>query len=294
MHSSIAKTLRVLGFAAAQIRSLPSDENFRLPMSALDHAIEGDLARGKRPFAIVANAGTTNTGAVDPLPEIAVLAKTRGLWLHVDGAYGAAAVLCERGRKLLAGIEQADSLSLDPHKWLFQPFETGCVLVKRAGDLRDTFQVHPEYLKDTHLHSEEINFTDYGVQLTRSFRALKLWFSIRYFGLASFRAAIERGFELCEFTEARLRAMPRWEVVTPAQMAVICFRYRGADDRFHLELVQRIIADGFALITSTVLRGETMLRMCPINPRTTENDIVETLRRLDELAGRYHMAPALS
>lgn len=283
-HSSVEKSLRLLGFSPPQIRSLPCDEYFRLPVPDLVHAIEQDASRGKRPFCIVANAGTTNTGAIDPLPELSQLAKSRDMWLHIDGAYGAAAALCARGRLLLAGLGEADSLSLDPHKWLFQPFETGCVLVRRASELVDTFRILPEYLKDTHAISAEINFTDRGLQLTRSFRALKLWLSIRFFGLASFRAAVERGFELAEFTEAQIRKMPKWEIVTPAQMGVVCFRYTGATDEFHLRLVQRVLLDGFAFVTSTALYGTTTMRMCTINPRTTESDVLQTLAKLDELA----------
>jgi glutamate/tyrosine decarboxylase-like PLP-dependent enzyme len=202
----------------------------------------------------------------------------------VDGAYGAAAVISRRGRELLPGLDLADSLSLDPHKWLFQPFEIGCVLVRDQTHLRDTFQILPEYLKDAHQHSEEFNFTDYGLQLTRGFRALKLWMSIKVFGMAAFRAAIERGFALAEFTEACLRQMAGWEIVTPAQMAVVCFRYSGGSDAAHLRLVQALLEDGFALITSTVLRDRTVLRTCTINPRTTEADIQSTLERLDKLA----------
>jgi glutamate/tyrosine decarboxylase-like PLP-dependent enzyme len=248
--------------------------------------IEKDRAGGKRPFCVIASAGTTNTGAIDPLGELSGLCKDQGLWLHVDGAYGAAAAICNRGRELLAGIEMADSLSLDPHKWLFQPFEIGCVLVRELVHLRDTFLILPEYLKDTHQYSTEFNFTDHGLQLTRGFRALKLWMSIKVFGMAAFRAAVERGFTLAEFTETRLRKMPGWEIVTPAQMGIVCFRFESADDAAHLQLVQSILKDGFALITSTVLRGRTVLRMCTINPRTSEADIENTLDRLDCLARR--------
>ena len=283
-HSSLDKALHLLGFAKEHIRKLPSDAQFRLPLEALERSIREDRDAGKRPFCIIASAGTTNTGAVDPLPELASLARKENLWLHVDGAYGAAAALSDRGRRLLSGLERADSLSLDPHKWLFQPFEIGCVLVREGLLLRDTFQILPEYLKDTHQQSAEINFTDYGLQLTRSFRSLKLWLSLKYFGVAAFRAAIERGFELAEFTAACLRKMPGWEIVTPPQMAIVCFRYSGASDAAHLRLVQELIHDGFALITSTILRGRTVLRMCPINPRTTEADIEEALRRLDQFA----------
>ena len=283
-HSSLEKALRVIGLRPENQRKLASDTDFRLPVAELARCIEQDRARGKHPFSVIASAGTTNTGAIDPLPELAALCREQGLWLHVDGAYGAAAVIAERGRKLLAGIELADSLSLDPHKWLFQPFEIGCVLLRERVHLRDTFRVLPEYLKDTQQHSEEFNFTDYGIQLTRNFRALKLWMSIKVFGLAAFRAAIERGFVLAEFTESCLRKMPGWEIVTPAQMGIVCFRHTALDDAGHLKLVGKLIEDGFALITSTVLRGQTVLRTCTINPRTTEADIEESLQRLDHFA----------
>ncbi len=284
VHSAISKSLRLLGFFPEQVRILKSDDHFRLPLNDLVTAIERDRSKGKRPFCIVATAGTTNTGAVDPIADLAELARSRNLWLHVDGAYGAASVICERGKSLLQGLGEADSLSLDPHKWMFQPFETGCILVRRAADLTSTFRVLPEYLKDTHSVTDQINLTDYGLQLTRSFRALKLWMSIRYFGLAAFRAAVERGFELAEFAESQIRQMPGWEIVTGSQMGVVCFRYKGHDEAFHLKLVQRVIADGYALITSTNLRGVTSLRMCLINPRTSEDDINQSLTRLNDLA----------
>jgi glutamate/tyrosine decarboxylase-like PLP-dependent enzyme len=283
-HSSLEKALRVIGLPSENVRKIHCDSDFRLPVRELERAIEKDRAAGKRPFCVIASAGTTNTGAIDALRELSRVCKDQHLWLHVDGAYGAAAVICDRGRRLLDGLELADSLSLDPHKWLFQPFEIGCILVRDVVQLRDTFLILPEYLKDTHQYSAEFNFTDHGLQLTRGFRALKLWMSIKVFGMAAFRAAIERGFELAEFVEARLRKMPGWEIVTPAQMGIVCFRYGPADDAAHLRLVQAILKDGFALITSTVLQSRTVLRTCTINPRTTELDIEKTLERLDLLA----------
>ena len=283
-HSSLEKALFLIGIPPANFRRLPSDADFRLPLDELTRSVEQDRAEGRRPFCVIANAGTTNTGAIDPLQQLYAFCQAQRLWLHVDGAYGAAAAISPLGRKLLSGMELADSLSLDPHKWLFQPFEIGCVLVRDVTQLRDTFRILPEYLKDAHQYSEEFNFTDYGLQLTRGFRALKLWMSIKVFGMAAFRAAIERGFKLAEFAEACLRRMPGWEIVTPAQMAVVCFRYSAGGDAFHLKLVQTVLDDGFALITSTVLRGRTVLRTCTINPRTTEADIQATLERLDSLA----------
>ena len=285
-HSSLEKALRVIGLPAENQRRVPSDSAYRLPIGELARQIELDRSAGKHPFCVIASAGTTNTGAIDPLPELSALCREQGLWLHVDGAYGAAAIIAERGRELLAGLELADSLSLDPHKWMFQPYEIGCVLVRDRDHLRETFRILPEYLKDTQLHSEEFNFTDYGIQLSRNFRALKLWMSIKVFGLAAFRAAIERGFVLAEFAEACLRGMPGWEIVTPAQMGIVCFRYSALDDDAHLSLVQTLLEDGFALITSTILRGQTVLRTCTINPRTTETDIRAALERLDGFARR--------
>jgi glutamate/tyrosine decarboxylase-like PLP-dependent enzyme len=206
--------------------------------------------------------------------------------MHVDGAYGAAAVICSRGRALLDGIELADSLSFDPHKWLFQPIECGCVLLRDAAALKAAYRIMPEYLADVHRNVAEVNPCDYGIQLTRGFRALKVWMSVNYFGVEAFRAAVERGFELAEVAERKLRSMEGWEVVTPAQMGVVCFGRRGADAGFYPRMHDLMLADGFALATSTVLKGRTVLRLCTINPRTTESDVERTIEWLDALAGR--------
>lgn len=291
-HSSVARSLTVLGFAAGQIRILAADSDFRLPLDALAAAINGDRAAGLRPFCVVANAGTTNTGAVDPLPQLGALCRDHGLWLHVDGAYGVPAILTDEGKAALAGLDQCDSVSLDPHKWLFQTFESGCVLLRDRTLLLETFQVMPEYLRDTERGLEEVNFGNYGVQLTRSPRALKLWMSLQVFGLAAFRNAIERGLRLAELVEAALRQSEDWSIVTPAQLAVVTFRYRAAGmaeaeaDALHGRIVEETMADGYALVTSTVLNGRPVLRLCTINPRTTDADMEETVRRLTAIARR--------
>lgn len=285
-HSSLEKALRVLGFRPDQIRRLGCDEDFRLPVDDLSRAIAQDRASGRRPFCVIASAGTTNTGAIDPLPQLRRLCDTERLWFHIDGAYGAAAVLCDEGRRLLDGLALADSLSLDPHKWLYQPFETGCVLIRDGSHLRNTFRLLPDYLQDVHRNTEEVNYTDLGIQLTRSFRALKVWLSFKMFGVAAFRESIARGFRMAELAEQQLRKMPDWEISSPAQMAVVCFRYKPGDDAFHARLVDAMLADGFALCTSTNLRGRTVMRMCTINPRTTEQDILDTLARIEKLAAQ--------
>jgi aromatic-L-amino-acid decarboxylase len=296
-HSSIDRALRVIGFLPEQIRRIPSDQEFRLPLAALAGAVQNDREAGLHPFLVIGNAGTTNTGAVDPLREIAEFCKAGNLWLHVDGAYGAAAMISDRGRQLLDGVELADSLSFDPHKWLFQTFECGSVLLRDAALLKATYRFMPEYLADVHRNMAEINPCDYGIQLTRGFRALKVWMSIQYFGLDAFRAAVDRGFALAEFAEAQLRGMERWEIVTPAQMGLVSFRRRGAGEEFYHQLHDAMLRDGYALATSTVLNGRTALRLCTINPRTTEEDIKQTITWLDRLAetqspsGRVYLRP---
>lgn len=288
-HSSVERALSVLGFRPGQVRKLPGDGELRLPLPLLGEEIAADRAAGRIPFCVVANAGTTNTGAVDPLNDLADLCRREDLWLHADGAYGAAAVLCERGRRALAGLERVDSLSLDPHKWLFQPIEIGCVLMRDRRLLHDAFTIHPDYLQDVHRDREAVNFCDYGIQLTRGFRALKLWMSIQVFGMDAFRRAVDRGFDLAETAERILRESPRWEVTTPAQMGVVSFRYvvpgrtEEEMDALQTGIVDGLRAEGFALVTSTRLRGRTALRLCTINPRTTDEDLRATIERMARL-----------
>jgi glutamate/tyrosine decarboxylase-like PLP-dependent enzyme len=282
-HSSVDRALRVIGFNPEQLRKLPADDQFRLSVDSLSEAIAADRAAGLRPFCVVANAGTTNTGAVDPMPELADLCAKEKLWLHVDGAFGVAAVLSKRGRAALAGLERADSISLDPHKWLFQSFECGCVLVRDAALLKAAFQIMPDYLRDVHRVTEEFHPCDHGIQLTRSFRALKVWLSLQTFGLKAFRDAITRGFELAELAEQQLRERDGWEILSPAQMATVCFRF-GDDEALPARLVEKMLSDEYAFLTSTKLRGKVALRLCTINPRTTSEEIIETIARLDRFA----------
>ncbi|MGH2927468.1 MAG: pyridoxal phosphate-dependent decarboxylase family protein, partial [Solirubrobacteraceae bacterium] len=207
-HASMARGLRLLGLADDRIRVLASDGDFRMPIDGVAGAVAADRAGGLRPFCVIATAGSTNTGAVDPLGAIAQLTAEQGKWLHVDGAFGAPAALTPGGRALLAGIERSDSVTLDPHKWLFNPYEAGVLLVTRPGALDATFAVAPEYLRDA---SGAVNFRDRGPQLTRGTRALKLWMTLKTFGIGAVREAIERGIELAELAEATLRATPGWE-----------------------------------------------------------------------------------
>jgi aromatic-L-amino-acid decarboxylase len=271
-HASVPRALRTLG--VAHVRTVTAGPDCRLAAADVRAAIEADRAAGLQPFCVVATAGTTSTGAVDPLDELADL----GLWLHVDGAYGAPAVLTDTGRALLAGLERADSLVLDPHKWLFQPYEIGCVLVREPALLERTFALSGVYLRDT--LGGEVDFRNRSVQLTRGGRALKLWLSIRVFGLAAFRDAIARGIALAEHAEALLRERPGWEIVTPAQLAIVCFR-RAGDDALQTRIASAMVADGFAAPSTTEVGGRVALRLCTINPRTTTEDITRTIERME-------------
>jgi len=275
-HASVPRALRTLGIT--EVRVLAAGPDCRLRAADVRAAVEADRAAGRTPFCLVATAGTTSTGAADSLGELADLCADEDLWLHVDGAYGAPAVLTEPGRAVLAGMERADSLVLDPHKWLFQPYEIGCVLVREPALLGETFALSGAYLRDT--LGGEVNFRDRSVQLTRGGRALKLWLSIRVFGLAAFRDAVARGIALAEHAEAVLRERPGWEVVSPAQLAIVCFRREG-DDALQTRISNAMVAEGFAAPSTTEVAGRVALRLCTINPRTTEEDIRRTIERME-------------
>ena len=296
IHFAISRGLRVLGFKPGQLRKIPSDERYRLSLPRLREAVAGDRAAGRRPFCIIATAGTTNTGAVDPLDELADFCQGEGLWLHVDGAYGAPAKLTERGKRALKGLERVDSLALDAHKWLFQPIECGVVLVRQRRWLSETFKEQPEYLKDVEQAEDERNLMYQGVQLTRQFRALKLWMSFKVFGLDAISRAIEAGFDNAELAERLLRQAGCWEIVTPAQMAIVTFRYRTSDGDEALanqvthDLVGRLLVDGYAFASGTQLRDKTVLRMCCNNPRTTAEDLQQTVALMGRLAADLEAA----
>jgi glutamate/tyrosine decarboxylase-like PLP-dependent enzyme len=294
-HSSMAKGLRILGFRPEQKRTIATDDGFRMSIPALEAAIAEDRTAGRLPFCVVANGGTTNTGAIDPLGGLADICARENLWLHVDGAYGAAAAITKRGRAALAGLERADSITLDPHKWLFQPYELGCLLVRDASVLNKAFRVededHADYLEDVVRHVQhDVNFYECGIQLTRSFKALKLWLSMRAFGLGEFRRGIEAGFEMADHAERTLRAAGMWEIVTPSQMGIVTFRWSDASksekqiDAITRGTVDLMREDGYALVMSTALNHRPVLRLCPINPGTNAGEIEETIARLSRFS----------
>jgi glutamate/tyrosine decarboxylase-like PLP-dependent enzyme len=288
-HTALSRAATIIGVRPEYVRNVRSDEYFRLDMGELARMVADDRGAGLTPIAVCGNAGTTNTGAVDPLDELADFCEREDIWLHVDAAYGGFAILTETGQKLFKGLDRADSIAMDAHKWLFQPFEAGCLMVKDIRTLERAFSVHPEYLQDAQWGSDHPNFGDRGLQLSRSFRALKVWMSIQTFGMAAFRRAVAKGIELAQKAEQYVRASEVLQIANPASLGVVCFRVNPlgsdlADD--HLEKLNeavqaRIIESGTAMMSSTRLRGLYSLRMCILNHTTTWRDVRETLEAIE-------------
>ncbi len=303
-HASMDRAAKIIGLRPEQVRVVPADDIFRMRVEALTEAVGQDRKAGRLPWAVVANAGATNTGAVDSLRELADICHREGLWYHVDAAYGWSAVLIPAGRAELEGIEQADSVTLDPHKWFAQPFEVGCVLVREGRQLGDTFWIRPDYMQDVKRpQTAEVHFADHGIALTRRFRALKVWMSVKALGLGWFRSLVERSYQLAEYAEHRLRARPDFEILCGRQLSIVCFRYRPAPwpaeepavadrlDQINLRLVEELRLTGRALISSTRLGGRVALRFCFVNWRTTAADVDEVIGLLGSLGERL-AAPA--
>jgi glutamate/tyrosine decarboxylase-like PLP-dependent enzyme len=246
---------------------------------------------------VLANAGATNTGSVDPLPDLADLCAERGLWLHVDAAYGWPIVLTAEGRQTLRGIERADSITLDPHKWFAQPFEAGGLLVRRGELLEQAFILRPEYMQDVIPASDEINFCDRGIALTRRFRALKIWFSIKLLGVGWFRRLIEHCCALTEYAQALLEKAGCFEITSGRKLSIICFRYlaRGenaeAADGLQQAIAEELLRSGRAFLSTTRLGGRTTLRLCFVNWRTSAADVEEVVTALQAIGARLTGKP---
>ncbi|MDH4354017.1 MAG: aminotransferase class I/II-fold pyridoxal phosphate-dependent enzyme, partial [Actinomycetota bacterium] len=281
-HSSIGRGALAVGWPAERVRTLPTDALGALMPDVLEAAITSDLAEGDRPAVAVATAGTTNTGAVDDLPAFGEICRRHGLWLHVDGAYGGPAALAP-DRNGIRGLECADSFVLDPHKWLFQPYDVGCLWVCEPGALERTFAMHPEYLRDA--QGGRVDLHNRSLELTRRSRAAKLWLTLRTYGVDALAAAVQRGVALAEEAQRLVEREARLEVVTPARLGVLTFAVKGADDIVHAGVTEAVNADGYAAITGTVVGGRSVLRLCTINPRTTVADLEGTVSLVARVAG---------
>lgn len=300
VHLSIPKAADVLGIGRDHVRIVEADERFRLDVRSLRERLESDKRDGLRPFCVVASAGTVNTGAVDPFVEIARVAREHGLWLHIDGAYGALASLDQSKRALFDGIEQADSLSLDAHKWLYAPVDCGCLLLRDAGKARDAFSsTAADYIKVyEEAETENFAFWDYGVELSRRFRALKVWMMLRYYGTRRIGDAISEDNGLAAYFAERIMAAEDFELLAPVELSICCFRFvpprlqrarqlsadPGERDSINVELDQlnarimyAIQRGGRAYLSNATLRGNYALRACITNFRTSRSDIDTTL-----------------
>ncbi len=300
-HSSIHKAVELLGLGLESLRLLPVDAHYRLRLDALENALRADRARGLAPFAIVANAGTVNTGAIDPLAELVTLARREQLWLHVDGAFGALAWLCPERRAELRGLPEVDSLAFDLHKWMYLPSDIGCVLVRRARGLQAAFTTTAPYL--AHLRGglsavSDGAFKDRGLELTRRFRALKAWFALNVHGLAAFERAIRANLEQARHLLARIEREPRLALCAPAPLNVVCFRYDApmldgeAQNALNRELLVRLQESGVAVPSQTVLAGRFALRVAITNHRTNLADLDLLVTKVLELGAALEREPA--
>jgi aromatic-L-amino-acid decarboxylase len=286
-HASVTKSAVLAGFPERAIRVVPRDAELRMDPDALRRAVREDRARGAAPFLVVPSAGTTNTGAIDPLEDIANVAADEGLWMHVDAAYGGPFQLTERGRKAFVGIELADSITLDPHKALFLPYGTGALLVRDGTRLRDAHSVHAEYLQDLAEEQEIPNFTDYSPELSRDFRGLRLWFPLKLHGLGAFRQALDEKLDLTRLLHDELRRVDGFELPWDPEVTVVAFRYRppsGDPEAFNRTLLERINASRRVFLSSTMIDGRFVIRACIVSHRTHRDRIEEAAEIIREAA----------
>jgi aromatic-L-amino-acid decarboxylase len=286
-HHSVLKAARFAGLREDQVRVVPSDDHFRMRVSDLGDAIARDTASGASPFLIVASAGTTNTGAIDPLERIAGLAEDKRLWLHVDAAYGGFFALTDRGKRALAGIERADSVTLDPHKSLFLPYGTGALVVRDAEELRRAHAMRASYLPPTQDDVDCTDFSDLGPELSRDFRGLRVWLPIKMHGIGAFRDALDEKLDLAREACDAIRAIPQVEIVAEPELSLFAFRVRGDDARNRL-LLREINRRQRVFLTGTTVKERFVIRACILSFRTHADRVamlVEDVRAaVDRLA----------
>lgn len=297
VHSSNQKAVELLGLGSEHLRLIPVKDDFTLDMAALQKAITADRAAGLKPICVIGSAGTINTGAIDDLEAIAALCQREGLWFHVDGAIGAVGILSDRVKPLLKGIEKADSVALDLHKWMHIPFEAGCALVRDSEAHRRSFSLTPEYLEHESrgLASGKVWFSDYGLQLSRQFRALKVWMSIKEHGLKRYGRVISRNVAQAHYFGGLVEAAPDLELMAPIGLDIVCFRFNpgGMEDadlnQLNKEILMRLQEQGIAAPSYTTLGGIYCLRIAIANHRSIQADFdllaKETRRIGHEVAG---------
>ena len=288
-HSAQIRAARIVGIPQEGIRVLPTGASGRIDPRGVAEAIAADRSAGRTPLLVSANAGTPTRGAIDPLPALADICAAEQVWLHVDAAYGGFAILTPSGAAALEGIDRADSINADPHKWLFQPYEAGCILVRDVGALERAFSIQHDVLQDTVWGAKHANLADQGIQLSRSFRALKIWMSIQTFGMVAFRAAVENGLDLAARAAEYVRRSPTLELLS-ASLAMVCFRVNpgGLGEDALADLNRKVLACIFwgeqAFLSSTTVNKQFVLRLCILNHNTTWDDVRQTLEAVERFA----------
>ncbi|PYI01679.1 pyridoxal-dependent decarboxylase [Aspergillus sclerotiicarbonarius CBS 121057] len=288
-HFCVAKALRITGLLERQIRTVPCNANFQMDPDHLRNAIAQDIKDGLKPYVIVATCGTTSTGSIDPLDTIADISKEHKMWMHVDAAYGGSVAFCESHRELLQGLGRADSIAWDPHKWLFQTLGCSVVLFREKSHPTKSFAAGAHFLRDLEDGGSQ-NPYNYGIELSRPARHMRLWFSLQILGTDMVDRMISRGFELAGLVESELRKLADWEIVTPNTLAVLNVRFNPkgmkADDidRINSLVSKEAAAQNIAVAFTTCIHGAVCLRMCTINPRTTDDDIRDVIKALDQNA----------
>jgi glutamate/tyrosine decarboxylase-like PLP-dependent enzyme len=283
-HGCTQKAVELLGLGSDSIRIVGHDSRLRMVPASLDTAIDGDRGNGCIPMAVIASAGTVNTGAIDPIGEIADVCERHGVWLHVDGAYGAPAILSNRHHDELLALARCDSLALDPHKWLYVPVEAGFVLIRDGDAMRSAFSLVAPYLRTDGSRTGVGGppwFSEYGFQQTRAFRALKVWMTLKHHGLSGYRTAVEHDLSLADRLADRVRASPDLELFAPRSLSVVCFRYappglrqdRAALTAVNQTILEQLQLSGRAFLSSTVMDDTFWLRACVVNYRATEGDV---------------------
>ncbi len=287
VHSCVDKAADLLGIGTRQLRRIETDERFRIRMDRLEEAVASDRRAGFFPAIVVGNAGTVNTGAIDPLEELADFCRREGLWFHVDGAYGAMAAISPRLAPLFAGMERADSLAADPHKWLYVPYEAGATLVREPGRLSAAFRKFPEYLAadPESPFPGPAWFAERGVELSRGFKALKVWMGLKTHGRRAYAELIEEDVRLARFLSDEVDRRPDFERLADSVLSIANFRFRPAGrdlpdrelDRINRKIINRLVEDGSFFLAPTVLKGRTALRVSIVNFRTREEDLTALL-----------------
>jgi glutamate/tyrosine decarboxylase-like PLP-dependent enzyme len=312
IHMSIPKAADILGLGRAQVRLIPCDDRFRMDTARLRETISEDLKSGLKPFCVVGSAGTVNTGAVDPLAEIAAVANEFNLWFHIDGAYGALAALDETRRSLFRGLDRADSISLDPHKWLYVPIDSGCLLFRDEARARAAFSFDgADYIKvHEQNEAEAFAFWNYGPELSRRFRALKIWLTLRYYGVRRIASTISEDCALADYLGEQVESADDFELLASPELSICCFRYLPSEFRMRLkssdqdqrgdlqaeldqvntQIMNAVQRGGRAYLSSATIDGKFALRACITNFRTTRADIDETLEIIRETGRNFEFA----